>query len=54
MLQETILKEAHIWVKISRKVLNISWRIQCSKRRFLRSPMPNEHPADMQMAILDD
>ena len=35
MLQEKILKEAHIWVKISRKVLDISWKIQCSKQRFL-------------------
>ena len=54
MLQEKILKEAHIFVKISHKLLNISWRIQCSKRRFLWSPMPNEHPANIQMAILDD
>lgn len=28
-----------------RKQENFSWRILCSSRRILRSPMPNEHPA---------
>ena len=37
-------KEAHIWVKNSHKLFNISRRIKHSKQRIFWFPMPNEHP----------
>ena len=44
MLQENILKEAHIWVKNSHKLFNISRRIKRSNQIIFWSPMPNENP----------
>ena len=52
MLQENILKEAHMWVKNSRKLWNIGQRIQHSKQRIPQSSMPNEHPSVLDIISL--
>ena len=47
MLQENILKEASHLSKNSQRLFTVSRRMLHSKRRILRSPMPNEHPEYM-------
>ena len=39
-----ILKETPHLNKNSHRLLNVSWRIQCSRWRVLQSLMPNKHP----------
>ena len=39
-----ILKETPHLNKNSHRLLNFSWRIQCSRWRVLQSLMPNKHP----------
>ena len=34
----------YVWIEKSHRLLHASWRILCSKRRILRSLIPNEHP----------
>ena len=42
-----VLKRFHIWVKNSHRLLSL--RILRSKRRILRSPMPDENPEDVTL-----
>ena len=51
MLKENILKELHVWIKNSHRLLNASRRNLRSKQRIILSPMPNKHPVVVYIAV---